>query len=276
MSRFEFRAEVPTIIAGPCVLEGPEAALGIAEELRRVTSRLGVPLVFKASFDKANRLSPASYRGPGLVDGLRMLAKVKERTGVPILTDIHETTQAVPVAEVADAIQIPAFLCRQTDLILAAAGTGKPVNLKKGQFMSPWGMKGSIEKALAGGSPLVAVTERGTSFGYNQLVVDLRSLSWLRELGVPVIMDVTHSLQVPGGLGNASGGQREFIPHLARAAAGWGCDGLFFEVHPDPDRAPSDGPNTLPLRDFETVLEQVLRVWRIGRESSQQPSVPGA
>jgi 2-dehydro-3-deoxyphosphooctonate aldolase (KDO 8-P synthase) len=205
----------------------------------------------------------------GLTEGLEILSEVKHRLGVSVLTDIHEREQAEPAAEVVDVIQIPAFLCRQTDLILAAARTGKPVNLKKGQFMSPWNMKGSIEKARSEGCPMVMVTERGTSFGYNQLVVDLRSLSWLRELGVPVVMDVTHSLQVPGGLGESSGGHREFIPNMARAACAWGCDGLFFEVHPDPDSAPSDAPNTLPLTDFERVVRQVQRIREAVRASSK-------
>lgn len=271
MAGIEFRTEVPTVIAGPCVLETEALALQIAEELQAVVSELSVPLVFKASFDKANRLSLSSYRGPGLSEGLEMLATVKRRFGLPVLTDIHEPQQAEPVAEVVDVIQIPAFLCRQTDLVIAAAQTGKPVNLKKGQFMSPWNMKASIEKARSSGSPFVMVTERGTCFGYNQLVVDLRSLSWLRELGVPVIMDVTHSLQVPGGLGTSSGGHRDFIPNLARAASAWGCDGLFLEVHPDPDRAPSDSLNTLPLKEFERVLRQVIRVRQAIQESWEKP-----
>jgi 2-dehydro-3-deoxyphosphooctonate aldolase (KDO 8-P synthase) len=267
-----FRKKAPTVVAGPCVLENVDLAVEIAGKLAEVVSGADVPLVFKASFDKANRLSLGSYRGPGIDAGLNMLAEVKRQVGIPVLTDIHEAAQADAVAEVVDVIQIPAFLCRQTDLILAAARTGKPVNLKKGQFMSPWNMKGSIEKARSGSSPLVMVTERGTSFGYNQLVVDLRSLSWLRELGVPVIMDVTHSLQVPGGLGGSSGGHREFIPNLARAAAAWGCDGLFFEVHPDPDHSPSDSLNTLPLQDFAGVFQQVLRIWEITRELSAKES----
>jgi len=280
MAPIQFRSDVPTIIAGPCVLETADLALRIADRLRETAERFAVPAIFKASFDKANRLSLASYRGPGLEEGLAMLAAVKRRVGVPVLTDIHEPAQAAPAAEVADMIQIPAFLCRQTDLITAAGLTQRPVNLKKGQFMSPWNMEGSIEKARAAGSPLVAVTERGSFFGYNQLVVDLRSLSWLRALGVPVIMDVTHSLQIPGGLGGRSGGNREFIPNLARAAAAWGCDGLFLEVHPDPDRAPSDGPNTLPLQDFPRVLEQVLRIREALRgaaaeaEADSSPSPP--
>jgi 2-dehydro-3-deoxyphosphooctonate aldolase (KDO 8-P synthase) len=260
MNGIEFRADVPTIIAGPCVLEETGLAVSIARDLTRSAERAGVPFVFKASFDKANRSSGDSYRGPGLEEGLRMLSAVKEETGAALLTDIHEASQAAPAAEVVDVLQIPAFLCRQTDIIAAAARTGKPVNLKKGQFMAPWDMKGSVEKARAAGAPLVTLTERGSSFGYNQLVVDLRSLSWLRELGVPVIMDVTHSLQVPAGLGDRSGGHRDLIPNLARAAVAWGCDGLFLEVHPDPDRAKSDGPNSLPLTKFDVVLEQVLRV----------------
>lgn len=247
----------PVLIAGLCVMESLAHTLETAQALAEMTAPYGFPLIFKASFDKANRTSATAYRGPGLQNGLEILAEVKRRTGLSILTDIHEPSQATPAAEVVDVLQIPAFLCRQTDLLVAAAQTGKAVNLKKGQFMAPWDMKYAMEKIIQAGNTSIFLTERGVSFGYNNLVADLRSLSFLRKTGAPVIMDVTHSLQLPGGQGSATGGYREFIPNLARAALAWGCDGLFLEVHQDPDRARSDGPNSLPLHQLPALLGQL-------------------
>ncbi len=246
--------EAPLLIAGPCVLESLDLALEVAEFMREAARREGFFYVFKSSFDKANRTSLGSFRGPGLEKGLTWLAEIKERVGVPVTTDIHETYQAEPVAEVADLLQIPAFLCRQTDLILAAARTGKPLNIKKGQFMAPWDMRYALEKARAGGAEEVLLTERGTTFGYRNLVVDMRSLVIMRSLGAPVIFDVTHSVQLPGGGEGASGGDRRFAFPLARAAVACGVDGLFMEVHPDPDRALCDGPNSLPLSEVPAIL----------------------
>jgi len=251
----------PALIAGVCVIESREHTLKTAEALKTACEAVGFPLIFKASFDKANRSSADAYRGPGLEAGLEILAEVRGQCGLPVLTDIHEPAQAKPAAAVVDALQIPAFLCRQTDLLLAAAQTGKPVNLKKGQFMAPWDMEHAVEKLRRGGSAQILLTERGASFGYNNLVADLRSLSFLRRLGAPVIMDVTHSLQLPGGLGAATGGHREFIFNLARAAMAWGCDGLFIEVHEDPDRALSDGPNSLPLDQLPALLDQLKALY---------------
>ena len=226
--------------------------------MREAAEKAGFTYVFKSSFDKANRTSLSSFRGPGLEKGLEWLAEVRTRVGVPVTTDIHEPRQAEPVAEVVDLIQIPAFLCRQTDLILAAARTGKPINIKKGQFMAPWDMRYAVEKARAGGAEGVLLTERGTTFGYRNLVVDMRSLVIMRSLGVPVIFDATHSVQLPGGGEGASGGDRRFAFPLARAAVACGVDGVFMEVHPDPDRALCDGPNSLPLAEVPKILE-VLR-----------------
>jgi len=248
------------VIAGPCVVETAELALAIAEECRRVCAALRLPYIFKASFDKANRTSGRSYRGPRVDDALDVLARVRDEVGVPVLTDVHEREQVALVADVVDVLQIPAFLCRQTDLLLAAAASGKAVNVKKGQFLAPWDMRYVVEKLEAGGATEILLTERGTSFGYNTLVVDFRSLPQMRALGHPVVFDATHSVQSPGGAGSASGGQREFIPPLARAAAAVGVDALFVEVHPDPDEAPSDGPNMLRLDDFEGVLTEALAV----------------
>jgi len=225
-----------------------------------VCERLGVSFVFKSSFDKANRTSINSFRGSSMDEGLRILRRVKERTGVPVLTDIHESYQAEPVAEVADVLQIPAFLCRQTDLLTAAAKTDRCVNVKKGQFVAPWEMRHVVAKLEAGGARSILLTERGSSFGYNTLVVDFRSLPQMRALGYPVVFDATHSVQMPGGAGDKSGGQREFVPYLARAAAAVGCDAVFMEIHEDPDNAPSDGPNMLPLSQLEATLRQVLAV----------------
>jgi 2-dehydro-3-deoxyphosphooctonate aldolase (KDO 8-P synthase) len=248
------------LIAGPCVIESEAFTLKMAEQIRKVTDRLNISLIFKSSFDKANRTSASSFRGVAMQEGLAILQKVKEQVEVPVVTDIHESYQAAIVAEVADVLQIPAFLCRQTDLLLAAAATGKTVNVKKGQFLAPWDMKQVVRKLESGGTNKILLTERGTSFGYNTLVVDFRSLPQMRELGYPVVFDATHSVQMPGGQGDKSGGQRQFVPHLARAAAAIGIDALFMEVHEDPDNAPSDGPNMIPLAELETVLKQILSV----------------
>lgn len=248
------------LIGGPCVVESEDFTVRMAEEIARVCERLRVSFVFKSSFDKANRTSINSFRGSSMEEGLRILRRVKERTGVPVLTDIHESYQAEPVAEVADVLQIPAFLCRQTDLLSAAARTGRCVNVKKGQFAAPWEMRHVVGKLEAGGARNILLTERGSSFGYNTLVVDFRSLPQMRALGYPVVFDATHSVQMPGGAGDKSGGQREFVPFLARAAAAVGCDAVFMEIHEDPDNAPSDGPNMLPLAQLEATLGQVLAV----------------
>jgi 2-dehydro-3-deoxyphosphooctonate aldolase (KDO 8-P synthase) len=250
----------PAFIAGLCVLESGELAFAVAEFLSSLASRIPVPVIFKGSFDKANRSSGRSYRGPGEQEGLRILAEVKSRYGLPVITDIHETRQAASAAEVADVLQIPAFLCRQTDLIVAAGETGLPVNIKKGQFMAPWDMANAVEKIVATGNRAVLVTERGTSFGYNNLVVDFRGIPSIREKICPVIFDATHSVQLPGGAGDASSGERQFITPLARAAVAAGADGLFLEIHPDPARALSDGPNSLPLRDVEPLVRSLLAI----------------
>jgi 2-dehydro-3-deoxyphosphooctonate aldolase (KDO 8-P synthase) len=253
-----------TLVAGPCVIESPEMVFDIAAQVKDITDRLGIRYIFKASFDKANRSSGGSYRGPGVADGLEVLAEVKRRFGLPVLTDIHESQQAAPVAEVVDVLQIPAFLCRQSDLLLAAAaataGTDRTINVKKGQFLAPWDMAQVVKKLRDAGAENVWLTERGTSFGYNTLVVDYRSLPQLRELGCPVIFDATHSVQQPGGRGTSSGGQREFVAPLARAAMAVGVDGLFLEVHPDPENALSDGPNMVPLHRLEALLQQLLAI----------------
>ncbi len=253
-----------TLIAGPCVIESPELVFQVAERMQAIAERLGITYIFKASFDKANRSSGGSFRGPGVSGGLQVLKEVKQRFGLPVLTDIHESQQAGPVAEVVDVLQIPAFLCRQTDLLLAAAeavrGTDKIINVKKGQFLAPWDMAQVVTKLREAGVENLWLTERGSSFGYNTLVVDFRSLPQLRALGCPVIFDATHSVQQPGGRGSSSGGQREFVAPLARAAAAVGIDGLFMEVHPDPDRGLSDGPNMVPLHRVEPLLEQLLAI----------------
>jgi 2-dehydro-3-deoxyphosphooctonate aldolase (KDO 8-P synthase) len=253
-----------TLIAGPCVIESRELAMSVAERVKAITDRLGITYVFKASFDKANRSSGGSFRGPGVDEGLAVLAEVKKRLGLPVLTDIHESHQAAPVAAVVDVLQIPAFLCRQTDLLLAAAaavaGTDKVINVKKGQFLAPWDMAQVVAKLKDAGAGRIWLTERGSSFGYNTLVVDFRSLPQLRALDCPVIFDATHSVQQPGGRGTSSGGQREFVAPLARAAVAVGVDGLFMEVHPDPERALSDGPNMVPLHRLEPLLEQLLAI----------------
>lgn len=245
------------LIAGPCVLEDLESALDIASYLKELTQDFGFSYVFKASFDKANRTSLYSYRGPGLEKGLEMLSVIKEKVKVPITTDVHETWQVNPVAEVADIIQIPAFLCRQTDLLMEAGKSGRIVNIKKGQFISPWDMKYAVEKAKVGGAKEVWTTERGTSFGYKNLVVDFRSLPVMREFSDRVIFDATHSVQLPGGAEGRSSGERVFIPHLIRAAVAIGVDGLFMEVHPEPEKALCDGPNSLPLKELEKLFKQI-------------------
>ncbi|MGA7961872.1 MAG: 3-deoxy-8-phosphooctulonate synthase, partial [Candidatus Acidiferrales bacterium] len=238
------------LIAGPCVIESEAHATGMAERLAKITSDLGIPFIFKASYDKANRSSLSSYRGPGLAEGLRILGAIKKKVGVPVLTDVHDVSQVGPVADVCDVVQIPAFLCRQTDLLEAAGKSGRIVNLKKGQFLSPWDIGNAAEKIASTGNYKIILTERGASFGYQNLVVDMRSFPIMRKLGYPVVFDVTHSVQLPGGKGNASGGQPEFIETLARAGAAAGIDGMFLEVHDDPAKALSDGPNALPLEQF--------------------------
>ncbi|MCC6444658.1 MAG: 3-deoxy-8-phosphooctulonate synthase [Armatimonadetes bacterium] len=248
------------LIAGPCVMEGEAFCLDLAASLRDIASGVGLSFIFKASLDKANRTSIRSYRGPGLEEGLRVLQAVKKRLSVPVLTDIHESAQAGPVALVADILQIPAFLCRQTDLLVAAARTGRPVNVKKGQFLSPWDMRNVADKIVEAGNSRVLLTERGYSFGYNNLVVDFRSLPILRSLGFPVVYDATHSLQMPGGRGDASGGQREYLPELARAAVAVGIDALFMEVHPDPDAALSDSATQWPLHELPPLLGKLKAI----------------
>ncbi len=248
------------LIAGPCVVESEALCLRVAAALARTCHKLGITYVFKASFDKANRTSGKSFRGPGLDEGLRVLAKVRERFGLPVLTDVHTEMQAVLAGAVADILQIPAFLCRQTDLIEAAVLTGKIVNIKKGQFLSPAEMGNVVAKARATGGRRLLVTERGTTFGYNNLVADMRSIPILKRFGCPVVFDATHSVQLPGGGGDKSSGQREFAPVLARCAIAAGADGLFIETHPDPDRALSDGPNMIPLAEMPRLLASLLKV----------------
>ncbi len=246
-------------ILGPCVIESHELTLRIADTLAELAQRLKLPVVFKASFDKANRSSGKSFRGPGLA-GLKTLAAVKERTGLPLTTDIHETSQVGPVAEVCDLLQIPAFLARQTDLVLAAGQTGRAVNVKKGQFMAPWDMKNVVAKMREVNNPRLLLTERGASFGYNNLVSDMRSIPLMQDLGCPVIFDATHSVQMPGGAGDKSGGDRRMVSYLARAAVAAGCDAVFMETHPEPDKALSDGPNMVALADLPALIECCLRI----------------
>jgi 2-dehydro-3-deoxyphosphooctonate aldolase (KDO 8-P synthase) len=243
------------LIAGPCVVESEQLQLDVAGQLKEITSALGIPFIFKSSFDKANRTSHASFRGPGMEEGLRVLAEVKRQIGVPVLTDVHEYTPMDEVASVVDVLQTPAFLVRQTDFITRVCAAGKPVNIKKGQFLSPWDMKPVVEKAKATGNHDIMVCERGASFGYNNLVSDMRSLSVMRDTGCPVVFDATHSVQLPGGQGTSSGGQREFVPVLSRAAVAVGISGLFMETHPDPAKALSDGPNAWPLPKMKALLE---------------------
>lgn len=249
------------LIAGPCVIESEEQVLTIAAELKSITEELGIPFTFKASFDKANRTSIQGFRGPGLEEGLRILKKVKDTYNVPICTDIHEAWQAEPVAEVCDILQIPAFLCRQTDLLVAAAKTGKCVNIKKAQFLAPWDMSNCLNKVRESGNDNVMLCERGTSFGYNTLVVDMTGLRVMKDMGVPVIFDATHSVQKPGGNGTSTGGNRQYVEYLAKAAIAVGVDGLFMETHPDPDNAKSDGPNMVPLNQMKELLMKLQRVY---------------
>jgi 2-dehydro-3-deoxyphosphooctonate aldolase (KDO 8-P synthase) len=248
------------LIAGPCVIEGPTLTQEIAGRLKEMTTRLSIPFVFKASYDKANRSSSKSFRGPGIDAGLKILADVRKAVGVPVLTDVHEDTPMAEVAAVVDVMQTPAFLCRQTNFILSVSSQGKPVNIKKGQFLSPWEMKNVVEKARSTGNQGIMVCERGFSFGYNNLVSDMRSLAIMRDTNCPVVFDATHSVQLPGGQGTASGGQREFIPVLARAAVASGVAGLFMETHPDPSKALSDGPNAWPLGRMEPLLSTLKKL----------------
>jgi 2-dehydro-3-deoxyphosphooctonate aldolase (KDO 8-P synthase) len=254
-------------IAGPCVIETHDLTLHIADTLKQLADRLDLSLIFKASFDKANRTSGKSFRGPGLEEGLRTLETVKRRTGLPVTTDIHESSQVTAVAQVVDLLQIPAFLARQTDLLQAAGRTGAAVNVKKGQFMAPWDMRHIVAKMEEVGNRRLLLTERGATFGYGQLVADMRSIPWMQDLGCPVIFDATHSVQMPAAKGDRSGGDRRMIPYLARAAVACGCDGLFLETHPRPDEALSDGPNTVALHDFPRLVECCLRI----REALAEP-----
>ncbi|WP_297927922.1 3-deoxy-8-phosphooctulonate synthase [Metallibacterium sp.] len=260
---FEAGLEHPLfLIAGPCVIESRQLALDTAGQLKEITARMGVPFIYKSSFDKANRTSLAGHRGPGLESGLRVLAEIKRQVGVPVLTDVHEYTPLAEVASVVDVLQTPAFLCRQTDFIQNVARAGKPVNIKKGQFLAPWDMRHVVEKARATGNERIMVCERGASFGYNNLVSDMRGLMVMRATGCPVVFDATHSVQLPGGQGARSGGQREFVPVLARAAVAAGIAGLFVETHPDPEHALSDGPNAWPLQKMAALLEVLVELDR--------------
>ena len=254
-----------SIIAGPCQMESRSHALETAAALKEIASRLGVGLVYKSSFDKANRTSLAGARGIGFAAALPIFAEIRESLGLPVLTDVHETQQCAPVAEVADVLQIPAFLCRQTDLLVAAARTGRVVNVKKGQFLAPWDMANVVSKLTEAGNPRVLVTERGSSFGYNALVVDMRALPIMARIGAPVIFDATHAVQEPGGLGGSTGGKREFVPVLARAAVAAGVAGVFIETHPDPDHAPSDGPNMVPLSQFGRLVAELMDFDRLAK-----------
>ena len=251
------------LIAGPCVIEGEQFAIDTAGELKQITETLGIPFIYKSSFDKANRTSVRSYRGPGLEEGLRILEAVKKQVKVPVLTDVHEDTPVAEVAQVVDAMQTPAFLCRQTNFIQRVASTGLPVNIKKGQFLSPWEMKNVVEKARETGNQHILVCERGVSFGYNNLVTDMRSLAIMRETNCPVVFDATHAVQLPGGGGDKTTGQRQFVPVLARAALAAGVAGLFVETHPDPDEAPSDGPNMWPLKKMHDLLSVLKKIDQI-------------
>ena len=253
------------LIAGPCVIESEALALSTAETLKKLTERLGLPFIYKSSFDKANRSSGASYRGPGIAEGLRILAKVKAEIGVPVITDVHEDTPLDEVASVVDVLQTPAFLCRQTNFIHNVCQQGLPVNIKKGQFLAPWDMRHVADKAKSTGNDKIMLCERGVSFGYNNLVSDMRALAVMQETGCPVVFDATHSVQLPGGQGASSGGQREFVPVLARAAVAVGVAGLFMETHPDPDRALSDGPNAWPLGKMPLLLEQLMALDNVAK-----------
>jgi 2-dehydro-3-deoxyphosphooctonate aldolase (KDO 8-P synthase) len=258
---FEVGLDQPLfLIAGPCVIESEKLAMQTSAELRAMTERLGVNFIYKSSFDKANRSAGDSFRGPGMEEGLRILQKVREETGVPVITDVHEDTPIDEVADVVDVLQTPAFLCRQTNFILRVAAAGKPVNIKKGQFLAPWDMKNVVDKARSTGNEQIMVCERGVSFGYNNLVSDMRALAVMRDTGCPVVFDATHSVQLPGGQGTSSGGQREHVPVLARAAVAAGISGLFMETHPDPARALSDGPNAWPLDRMESLLKTLIAI----------------
>ena len=257
------------LIAGPCVIESEEIILTTAKKLKEICDRLGISLIFKSSYDKANRTSGSSFRGPGIDQGLKMLSDVRKKFSIPVMSDVHSVDEVRPASEVLDALQIPAFLCRQTDLILSSSRTGKPVNIKKGQFLAPWDVKNIIEKFTSTGNQNLLITERGTSFGYNNLIVDFRGFSVIRSFGYPLLFDATHSLQLPGGQGNSSGGQREFASPLARAAVATGVDGLFIEVHPDPAQALSDASTMIPLQEIEGLLQQtkalhdMMRRWEM-------------
>ena len=264
------------LIAGPCVIESRAHALEMAAALKDIAARRGVGFVYKTSFDKANRTSARSARGVGLDKALAIFAELRQKLGVPVLTDVHEPEQCAPVAEVVDILQIPAFLCRQTDLLIAAAKTGRAINVKKGQFLAPWDMANVVEKITGAGNRNVLVTERGVSFGYNTLVSDMRALPVLAQTGAPVIFDATHSVQQPGGKGASSGGEREFVPVLARAAVAVGVAGLFIETHQDPDRAPSDGPNMIPLKEMEPLLERLMQFDALAKALAKTPAKSAA
>jgi 2-dehydro-3-deoxyphosphooctonate aldolase (KDO 8-P synthase) len=265
----EFRPGAPLfLVAGPCVIESEAHSAKMAESIAAVAAEVKIPLIFKASYDKANRSSVDSYRGPGLQEGLRILAAIKKHTGLPIVTDVHDVSQVGPAAEVCDVLQIPAFLCRQTDLLVAVGKSGRITNIKKGQFLSPWDISNAAEKVAGTGNRKIILTERGTSFGYKNLIVDMRSFPIMRKLGYPVVFDVTHSVQLPGGQGNASGGQPEFIEPLARAGVAAGVDGLFLEVHDNPAKALSDGANALPLVELKGLLERVKKMAELVRSWS--------
>ena len=251
------------LIAGPCVVENKKSALRHAKSIQKIAASLKIPYIYKSSYDKANRTSMGSFRGLGMGQGLQILKEIKEETGLPILTDVHSPEEARTAAETADVLQIPAFLCRQTDLLLAAAATGRIVNVKKGQFLAPWEMGNVAEKIASSGNRRILLTERGTFFGYNTLVNDFRSIPIMKEFGYPVIFDATHSVQQPGGRGKSSGGERKFVPILAQAAVVAGADGIFMEVHEDPDHAPSDGPNMVPLKELKKLLERLLKLSRV-------------
>ncbi|SIN78898.1 3-deoxy-8-phosphooctulonate synthase [Halodesulfovibrio marinisediminis] len=257
----------PFIFAGPCALESFELALETAHAVKEAADAVGLKAIFKSSYDKANRTSLSSFRGPGLTKGIEWLARIKEETGLPVVTDIHEPDQAEPVAEVADVMQIPAFLCRQTSLLLAAANTGRVINVKKGQFVAPWDMKPALDKLFSTGNKNILLTERGASFGYNNLVVDFRSFLIMQSFGVPVVFDATHSVQLPGGQGGSSGGDRSFVPRLSRAAVAAGVNGVFIETHPDPDNALCDGPNSWPLAKLPHLLRDLTALWSMNYES---------
>jgi 2-dehydro-3-deoxyphosphooctonate aldolase (KDO 8-P synthase) len=275
LAGFEAGADRPLfLIAGPCVVESNDLVIDVAGRLKEITGDLGVPFIFKASFDKANRSSGAGFRGPGIDAGLKSLEGVKRQIGVPVLTDVHEDTPIDAVASVVDVLQTPAFLCRQTNFILAVASAGKPVNIKKGQFLSPWEMQNVVDKARSTGNRQILVCERGFSFGYNNLVSDMRSLAVMRATGCPVVFDATHSVQLPGGKGDASGGQREFVPVLARAAVAAGVAGIFMETHPDPAKALSDGPNAWPLARMRSLLTTLVEIDRSVKKNPFEESLP--